>query len=336
MKKVDGSRSRRGWRPVGGVVLGTASLVVFYCLDHGISIACLTDPFSWTMFGMVCLLLAILMLWERRSLRKEYDPQWRTVCQVLGDDHEHDGAVLKGTWEGRPFRAVAYHLSGTQYSASVEEYTVIMVSERPGPAWKLTRMYGSKCSRQQPTWKLRADRSSTEERLIDAGLLQAVQEADSHLHNDAVLSYDPRDNNVVYKNSRGEVPSAEDFAAHLRMVRRAVDIQGVAVESAAATDDESKNWSGTLRPRLRAGRPPVWVMCLWLPASIVGSTASDRWPWTFALLPLALVAPLACRIRVGRRRLPQSRPSTTARWYGTYPAPDNAATDRGGNPSGNA
>jgi len=260
MKMVDGSRSRRGWRPAGSVVLGTASLVTLSCLYHGMSIACLTEPLLWTMFGIGCVMFGTLMLWERRSLAKEYDPRWRNVCHMLEDVHEHDGTVLKGSWGDRPFRAVAYHMSGTQYSASVAEYKITMVPDRPGPAWRLTRIGARKCSGEQATWELRADRSAAEERLIDAGLVRAAQEADvvcRHLPNDVVLSYDPRDDEVVYKDSSGEVPSAEDFVAHLNLVSRAVSIHGVAVESAAVADDGSKTRSGTLRPRLRAGRPPL-------------------------------------------------------------------------------
>lgn len=303
MKKVEGLRSRRYWRPLGGVVVGTASLVLLSCLHHGIAIACLADPFLWTMFGIGCLLLGTLMLGEERSLRKEYDPKWRTVCPALGGDHEHDGAVLRGIWEGRPFCAVAYRMSGTQYSASVEMYKVTMTSERRGPAWQVVRIGEGKGHRKEAAWRLRTDRSSTEKRLVDAGLLRAIEEADApvrHLHNDFTMSYDPRDNQVVYQDSSGDVPSAEDFIAHLKLVRRLVDINSVASESAANVDDESRNASGTLRLHLRVGSPPVWTMCLWLPASFVGVTLSDSWPWTLALLSIAFIPPLAWRIRIGR------------------------------------
>lgn len=53
---------------------------------------------------------------------------------------------------------------------------------------------------------------------------------------------------------------------HLDLVRRAIEVHTAAMASMHA--------NSVGRPRLRMGDPPLWLLTLWLPASLVGARLS--------------------------------------------------------------
>jgi hypothetical protein len=74
---------------------------------------------------------------------------------------------------------------------------------------------------------LRCDGSDAEERLVEAGLLGAIHEAEQsavHLRPGSRLSFDPATNELAYCDTSGEPPCAPDFVVQLNLVRRVVDI----------------------------------------------------------------------------------------------------------------
>lgn len=187
----------------------------------------------WGLVGLSGLwgLVAALTLWEKRSLGRVYEASWRTICHVLDQDHDHEGAVLKGTWKGRPFEAVATAYSLGQYGGTVMRYRLAMPAGQPGPAWKAERAdwEGPRGSSQ---WTVRSDEGSAEERLVEAGLLTAIDDAEQraiHRRRGVRLSFHPRRAEVSYDDQSGEPPCADDLVVHLDLVRRAVDIHAAAM-----------------------------------------------------------------------------------------------------------
>ncbi len=109
----------------------------------------------------------------------------------------------------------------------------------------------------------------------------------AHVRVGARLSYDPREEDVVFEDGVGHPPCPQDFAAHLELVRRAVEIsETVPVEAPHAAAGESP-----IRPHLRVGTPPLLLLGSFFPAALAGLAFGESWPWTYALLPVALVAP---------------------------------------------
>ena len=243
--------------------------------------------------GVLAVLLPLVMLatkWERRSTDKAYGAAWEEVCHVLRDPHVHEGTVLRGTWKDRSFVASAIEFSAGQYAGTVSRYRVRMTPARSGPAWEMKASHA---------WALHTNRLDTQARLMEAGLGRAVEEVMetvAHVRIGARLSYDPREKDVVFEDGVGHPPCPQDFAAHLELVRRAVQIS-------EALPDEAPHpaaGEGPIRPHLRAGRPPLVLLGSWLPAALAGLAFGESWPWTYVLLPMALVAPLMWRVRIGR------------------------------------
>jgi len=242
------------------------------------------------MFG----LFGLLCIWERWSRNRAYDACWRTICHVL-EEHRHEGTVLRGSWKGQPFRAYATSYSLGQYGGTVAEYGVAMPVGNEGPAWRAERA-GSPASRGANLWTVRSDVWSAEEALVEAGLLTAIEEAERravHLRPDTRLRFLPGTNMVAYEDRSGEPPCAEDLVVHLDLVRRAVEVHDAMV---AVTSISADGLS------LPVEGPPTWVLALWFPAGLVSLLTIDRWPWTFALLPAALAAPVLWRLQAHRSR----------------------------------
>lgn len=232
--------------------------------------------------------------WEKRSKGRAYEVHWRSICHVLEDEHLHEGALLSGTWKGKPFRAYATSYIAGQYAGSVSEYSVTMPAEHLGPAWTAERDDRSTASRNPHRWTVRANAWSAEARLVEAGLLTVIEEAEQravHLDPSVRLLFRPRMTEVTYEDEGDEPPRAEDLIVHLDLVRRAVDVH----EAMASSKGHPKG--GT---RLRTDDPPLWLLSLWFPAALGGAVASDQWPWSLALLPLALAAPHLWRRRIRR------------------------------------
>ncbi len=163
-------------------------------------------------------LFVLFLLWEKHARSRAYQDCWRKVCHVLEEDHSHDGLQLTGSWKGRPFRAFANLYYGGQYVGTVREYRVSMAAKESGPGWKAERANPSPGSRGSETWTIRADVPSARERLVDAGLLAAVEEAEQnavHIRRGVRLSFHPRMAEVAYQDRSGEPPCADDLAVHL-------------------------------------------------------------------------------------------------------------------------
>jgi hypothetical protein len=142
---------------------------------------------------------------------------------------------------------------------------------------------------------LRTNSVLTQQCLLDAGpgrAVEEVMETVAHVRAGARLSYDPREREVVFQDGVGLPPCPQDFAAHLELVRRAVEIsETLSVQHAAA---------GPIRPHLRVGTPTLLLLGNFFPAALAGLAFGENWPWTYALLPMALVAPLLWKVRIGR------------------------------------
>lgn len=252
---------------------------------------------NWDPLVSVASVLAVLLplvilvtKWEKRSNFKAYGAAWKEVCHVLAEPHVHEGTVLRGTCRGRSFVASAIEYWAGEYAGTVRRYRVRMSPARPGPAWEMKASDG---------WALRTTRLVTQHCLLDAGLRRAVDEVMetvAHVRVGARLSYDPREKDVVFEDGVGHPPCPQDFAAHLELVRRAVEIsETVPVEAPHAAAGE-----GPIRPHLRVGTPPLLLLGSFFPAALTGLAIGDSWPWTYALLPVALVAPLMWKVRIGR------------------------------------
>lgn len=241
--------------------------------------------------GVLAVLVPLVMLvtkWEKRSKDKAYDAAWKEVCHVLADRHVHEGTMLRGTWKGRSFVSSAIEYLAGQYAGTVSHYRVTMTPARSGPAWEMKASDG---------WALRTNNLLTQQCLLDAGLGRAVEEVMetvAHVRAGARLSYDPREREVVFQDGVGLPPCPQDFAAHLELVRRTVEISETLSAQAPHTA------AGPIRPHLRVGSPPLLVLGSFFPAALAGLAFGENWPWTYALLPMALVAPLLWKVRIGR------------------------------------
>ncbi len=240
---------------------------------------------------------------DRRSSASRFEADWRAVCHVLEGDHVHEGNVLKGTWRGRPFSAVADQILFPSVPFPWT-YTLWIPAERPGPAWQATlgKLPGPG---EEVRWKLRANKRSTEERLVKGGLLLALEEVarlPGGIRRDARLSYEPKVNEVSFHDNTGLVPSAAVLLAHLDLVDRAITLTGMLGSSPA---DEVAPSTGMPRPYLRPNHAPLWLCGLWFPTAgglIVMLLAWPAMPWWLAgLLPAACAAPHLWRVRIGRR-----------------------------------
>jgi hypothetical protein len=235
-------------------------------------------------------LVVLVTKWEMRSKGKAYSVAWKEVCHVLADPHAHEGTMLRGTWKGRSFVASAIEYWAGEYAGTVSHYKVRMTPVRSGPAWEMKASDG---------WALRTNRLLTQQCLLNAGLGQAVEEVMetvAHVRVGARLSYDPREKDVVFQDGIGDPPCPQDFAAHLELVRRAVEIsESLPVEAPHAAAGE-----GPIRPHLRVGTPPLLLLGSFFPAALAGLAFGEHWPWTYALLPMALVAPQMWKVRIGR------------------------------------
>lgn len=243
------------------------------------------------MFG----LLVLYTEWEKRSRGRRYEARWRSVCHVLGEDHNHEGTLLTGRWKGMPFRAHATAFIAGQYAGTVTEYSITMPTTCSGPAWRAERVGATTASKGSDLWKLRADTWSMRERLVEAGLLDAIDEAEQGAveFGPAIrVLFRPETMEVAYEDESGATPGAKDLVVHLELVRRAVDVHGTAIAAMGGQPEGG--------PRLRVGDPPLWAASLWFPAALVSVVTVDRWPWSFALLVAALAAPYLWRVRMSR------------------------------------
>lgn len=243
--------------------------------------------------GVLAVLVPLVMLvtkWEKRSKDKAYGAAWKEVCHVLADPHVHEGTMLRGTWKDRSFVASAIEYWAGEYAGTVSRYRVGMTPARGGPAWEMKASDG---------WALRTDRLLMEQCLLDAGLGRAVEEVMetvADVRAGARLSYDPRERDVVFEDGVGLPPCPQDFAVHLELVRRAVEIS----ETLSAQVPRAGEGEGPIRPHLRVGTPPLLLVGSFFPAALAGLAFGEYWPWTYALLPIALVAPLMWKVRIGR------------------------------------
>ena len=250
------------------------------------------DPLI-SLASVLAVLLPLVMLvtkWEKRSNAKAYGAAWKEVCHVLADPHVHEGTVLRGTWKDRRFVASAIEYWAGQYAGTVSRYRVRMTPARTGPAWEMKASNG---------WALRTNRLATQQCLLEAGLGRAVEEVMetvAHVRVGARLSYDPREKDVVFEDGVGHPPCPQDFAAHLELVRRAVEIS----ESLPVEGPHAGAGEGAIRPHLRVGTPPLLLLGSCFPAALAGLGFGESAPWTYALLPMALVAPLVWKVRIGR------------------------------------
>jgi len=94
----------------------------------------------------------------------------------------------------------------------------------------------------------------------------------------------------------GEVLRAGREANAVELVRRAAEIS----ESLPAAAPHAREGEGPIRPHLRVGTPPLLLLGSFFPAALTGLAFGESWPWTYALLPIALVAPLMWKVRIGR------------------------------------
>ena len=99
-------------------------------------------------------LLVLYTLRERRSQGKAYEAHWRTICHVLDEEHIHEGAMLRGTWKGMPFRAYATAYIAGQYAGTVSEYSVTIPAAHSGPEWHAERTYDRTGSRGSHLWTI--------------------------------------------------------------------------------------------------------------------------------------------------------------------------------------
>ena len=140
--------------------------------------------------------------------------------------------MLRGTWKGKPFRAYATTYIAGQYAGTVSEYSVTMPAEHSGPAWRAERDDTTTAPRGRHRWTVKGDTWSAQERLVEAGLLTAIDDAERravHLGPGIRLSFRPRLTEVTYEDESGEPPCAEDLVVHLDLVRRAVDVHAAMV-----------------------------------------------------------------------------------------------------------
>lgn len=242
-------------------------------------------------FGLVVL----YTLWEKRSQGRAFEAHWRRICHVLDEEHSHEGAMLRGTWKGMPFRAYATAYIAGQYAGTVSEYSVTIPAALSGPEWHAERAYDRSGSRGSHLWTVRADARNAEECLREAGLLTAIEDAEQrtmHFRPGSRLLFRSSTTQVAYEDASGEPPCANDLVVHLDLAWRANEVHTAAM---LAMDAYS-----VARPRLRMGDPPLWLLTLWLPASLVGATVGGSWPWAYALLPVTLAAPYLWRVRIRR------------------------------------
>ena len=177
-------------------------------------------------------LFVLFTLWETRSRDRAYETAWQRICHVLDGEHSHEGIVLRGTWKGRPFEALANAYMPGPNTGMVLDYRLSMPADHEGPTWKAER--AATLSRGSHLWTVRSDLWSAEERLVEAGLLDAIEEAEQravHFRRDIRLSFRPKTGEVAYEDRSGEPPCAADLVVHLDLVRRAVDVHVAAMAS---------------------------------------------------------------------------------------------------------
>jgi len=301
-------RSRRHLVVGVSLVGGTAAWAAHcYWKTHAFETAFADCFFSLAICACFAALVVVFLEFkhrDRRSSASRFEADWRAVCHVLEGDHVHEGNILKGTWRGRPFSAFADQILFPSVPFPWT-YTLWIPAERPGPAWQATleKLPGPG---EEARWKLRADKRSTEERLVQGGLLVALEEVarlPGGIRHDARLRYEPRINRVAFDDNTGLVPSAAVLVAHLDLVDRAVTLTGMLGSS--PVDEVASSPAGP-RPYLRPGYPPLWLCGLWFP-TVGGVTVMFlAWPamplWLQVGLPLAaLAAPFVWRMRIGRR-----------------------------------
>jgi hypothetical protein len=186
-------------------------------------------------FMVLLALLSFFMLftvWEKRSRHRRYERAWQKICHVLDVEHSHEGVVLRGTWKGRPFEALANAYMPGPNTGMVLDYSLSMPADQEGSAWTAKR--AATMSRGSHLWKVRSNVSGAEKRLVEAGLLDAIEEAEHravHVRPDIRLSFRPKTSEVAYEDDSGEPPCAADLVVQLDLVRRAVDVHVAAMAS---------------------------------------------------------------------------------------------------------
>lgn len=255
---------------------------------------------------MVAMFFAVGVWEDRRGGSRErvYEPSWRAVCHVLGDDHVHDGQVLRGSWRGRPVRAHADRIPSGR-PTTFSGYVLAVPPEVRMPAWE-AKLKQPPRPGVEATWQLRADKRTTEERLAEAGLLLALQELGRHpdqVRSGARLFYSPAANEIVFEDGTGEVPSVQVFLAHLELVHRAI---AITTNVSGLGSQEGPRPRALPHPYLSIEQPPPWARELLGPAMIGLLVLVAAWPgvpvWLVgALVPAAVVVPLVWRLRIGRR-----------------------------------
>jgi hypothetical protein len=264
------------------VVVGALAAISFATADGDLGYAATT-------FLMVAVVMGLYTLFVRREARSQdraYAARWRSVCHILDGDHHHDGDSITGRWKGEPFRAYAVAFVAGQYPVEVSVYGVAMPAACSGPAWIARR-------EDVGRWTLKADSLGLRDRLLAAGLLAALEDADGAIERfgpEAHLEFRPRTAEVVLEDASGEPAGAENLSLHLDLVRRAVDIHRTAMATAPVGPER--------RPRLRVGDPPFWLATLWLPAALAFVLLVHRSLWAAMLLPAAFAAPYVWRIRL--------------------------------------
>lgn len=85
------------------------------------------------------------------------------------------------------------------------------------------------------------------ERLIEAGLLAAIEESEQkavHIRSGSRLAFEPKPAVIAYEDRSGEAPCAADFVVHLDLLHRAVDAHAAAVASLTGRHGGSRSAHG--------------------------------------------------------------------------------------------
>jgi hypothetical protein len=198
------------------VAAGASVVCSFSATDF---LTCVSPSYFVVLIGF-CITLFVGLLQDdgkrSRARSAAFEDRWRQACHVLDDGHEHEGGLIRGTYEGHSVQARASYVDLEPHASPISVYEVSVRAEPGRRRWSARpRKVGR--SWRHWEWVVVARPEDLKKRLAGAGILEALHaQPEIGVGGNPKISYDPAEGTLKYSDDSGSVPDADTLRCQIR------------------------------------------------------------------------------------------------------------------------